>query len=158
MDISPCTDVAFLNRVANDKSVRPYLGLGDGYMDTQWVLDVPGTIFLANEYGGFLLLQTRPGLYSIHSLFLPEGRGAKAVRAALDAVAWVFQNTDAKAITTEVPAPNLAAKWLALRCGFTEISKRPQSWIAPNGEVSDMTDYLLTKPRWEERSAKGRVQ
>ena len=157
MDLAPCTDVALLNRVANHPSVRPYLGLGAEPMDTQWILDMPGTVALMSDVGGFIFLQHAPGLYSVHSLFLPEGRGGKAVKAAMDAVKWLFENRDARAITTEVPTNNPAAKWLALRVGFFECQRRAGDWIAPDGSQHDVVDYVLTRPNWEARQAKGRV-
>lgn len=154
MDLSPCTDAVVLNRVANHPAVRPYLGLGSEPMDTQWILDLPGTVCLMGDLGGFIFLQVGEGVYSVHSLFLPEGRGGKAVRAAMDAVAHVFTHENARVITTEVPVNNPAAKWLALRCGFVEFQRRAGDWIAPDGSQHDMIDYILTRPNWEARQAK----
>jgi hypothetical protein len=151
------TDAAHLNRIANDPSVRPYLGLGVGDVDLAPVLQNPSVYALTNEHGGLVFLPVLSGLYSVHTLFLPSGRGAKAVRAALEAVDWLFSNTDAKAVTTEVPATNAPAGWLARRCGFQKTGRREDAWMTPGGDLCAIDDYVLTRPLWTERNSRGRV-
>lgn len=151
------TDAAFVNRIANDPSVRPWLGLGVEPVDLAPVIQDPAVYALMGEHGGLVFLPVLDGVYSVHSLFLPAGRGASAVRAALEAVDWLFANSNAAVITTEVPVNNSAAGWLARRCGFIRVERRPGAWIAADGNAYDIDDYILTRPRWSERQSRGRI-
>jgi hypothetical protein len=146
MDLAICTVASDLNRVMNAPTVRPRLGLGTAPVDAQAILDLPGTIALMGAHGGFVFLYHGAGVYSVHSLFLPEGRGAAAVRAGIGALEWMWANTSAKIITTEAPDDNPAAKWLARRVGFRPIGRRVGAWTAPDGSMWDITDYEMTNP------------
>jgi hypothetical protein len=156
MDLEPCTDIDLINRVVNDPTVRPMLGGGTEYFDMKQAFDLmPGSVALMNETGGFVFYRIMDGLFSIHCMFLPEGRGAKAVRAAMQAVSWMFENAEARAICTEIPVCNPSAMWLARRTGFQNVGRREGSYMAPDGSIHDMNEFLLTKPQWEAGRNKG---
>lgn len=105
-------DATFLNAVANDSAVRPFLG-GGGEIDLSAVASDPANFVLVGGRGGFVLTPVSGGQYEVHSLFLPESGVApiKAMRAAQD---WMFTRTDCTSIWSKVPKANRAAKGLAI--------------------------------------------
>jgi hypothetical protein len=119
-------DGSFLNEVANHPEVRPWL-LGDGPLDVGPAVSDPANITLVTEHGGWVLHNLGGGVYEVHSLFLPEGRG-RAVRVALtEALDYVFSHTDCIRITTRLPKGNVRARALAKMAGF-----RP--WFVSQGD------------------------
>jgi len=96
------------NRIANDPEVRPWLG-GSGPLDFSALVANLANVLLMNEEGGVFFENLEPGLYEAHTLFLPEGRGEKAVHAVRDALRWMFTKTDAVEIVTKVPEGNKGA-------------------------------------------------
>jgi len=100
-----------INRVLNDPSVRPHVGLPDfGPLDfTQLVSDQRNVLLMAGDEGGFFCQHLSPGIYEVHSQFLPASRGRKVVQAAIDAQRFMFCRTDCVEVVTKVPTGNLAA-------------------------------------------------
>lgn len=122
-------DAVFLNRVANHPEVRPWLGLPEaGPLDFQPFLDDPSNIGIEADGGGWILASKGLGIYEIHSLFLPEGRGASFFRNAREMLRYVFTRTDCVEIWTQCPDDNLAARMAALKNGFREIARREGIW------------------------------
>jgi len=105
-------DAAFLNAVANDPEVRPFLG-GNEEIDLSIVAADPTNFVLIGDRGGFVLTPVSAGQYEVHSLFLPNS-GTKPVSCMKAAQDWMFTRTDCTAIWSKVPKSNRAAKGLAL--------------------------------------------
>ncbi len=87
-------------------------------------IDLPGGIFLkANlEDGapcGVFWLLPREGGYEAHTALLPTCRGAMAVCAAKEAIRWVFDNTDAREITSYAWSDTPQVKWFCRSVGMT---------------------------------------
>ena len=135
-------DGEFLNRVVNDPAVLPYVSLGlVETLDMRPFVADERNYFLANEWGGFLLLNEGDGVYDLHSQFLPQGRGIAVLQAAADAQRFMFTETDCMAVKTFCPQGNPAAKALARRGGFTKIGP-----VEILGIAGDM--YILTRHDW----------
>lgn len=110
-------DPAFLNGVANHPEVRPWLQ-GEGPLDLSGVISDPSNIALQAEHGGWVLQALSPGVYEVHSMFLPEGRGAGVARALVAALDYVFSATDCIRLVTRLPAGNVRAAALGRMAGF----------------------------------------
>jgi hypothetical protein len=115
-------DPDFLNAVANDAAVRPWL-LGDGVIDLGPLLADERNVALVNDAGGFVLTANGLGDYEVHTMFMP---GADDVAgAARECAAWVFSNTDAMRIVTKCPRDNLRARKLAEATGLRVVFEMP---------------------------------
>lgn len=143
--IRPATVSDFLNEVANHPAVRPHVG-GDGPIDLTEALAKPGNIGLECDSGGFFLTQHSPGVYEVHSLFLPDN-GTKPIRAMRAAQEWMFTRTDCGVILSKVPKANKAAKGFAIAGGLAPIFERDDALLGPCEYVE------LGVMRWAMRSA-----
>ena len=138
-------DPAHFNAVANDPSVRPFLG-GEGQIDLTPLLRNPAHVGIATEHGGFVLVNQGEGRYEVHSMFLPEGRGREAVEAMRAASAYLFAATDCVEVVTKAATTNRGAMALALRAGFEPRFEGPVRWTST--DVLWHRFYGLTLERW----------
>lgn len=127
-------DATALNEVANHPEVRPWLG-GDGPVDLQSTLDNAANFGIMGEHGGWLLHPILPGVYEIHSMFAPEGRGKAFFAGAREMLRYMFVSTDALEIVTKCPDNNPAARMASAQVGFRERFRREEAW-APGVGVS----------------------
>ena len=104
------------NTVANDPRVRPFLG-GSGELDLAPLISQSFTF--EGEHGGFIVHPIMPGIYEVHSLFTPEGKGT-AYDLAIESIRAMFAGTDCARLLTKVPDSNEAAQAIAKRVGFVE--------------------------------------
>lgn len=132
-----------LNRVANDAAVRPHIG-GEGPIDLAGSLENAANVALVSEHGGFIFIRDEATRYELHTLLLPEGRGAEVLPAAAEAFRYVFTATDATEIITKVPEANKAAALMARRAGFVPLFTRKGAWA----DGSDVTYFALTLDAW----------
>jgi hypothetical protein len=138
-------DPVFLNTVINHPEVRPFMG-GEGYLDATEVVTNPGNYAPVSEGGGFILICQEPGIYEVHSQFLPEGRAhtRKAMRAGFD---YMFTQTDCERVITQVPDNNRGAAALAKAAGFRLMFRREDT---PRGPTAFMG---LTAEEWAQGNA-----
>jgi hypothetical protein len=135
MNIS--TDSQFLNRIINDPSVFPFVSYGQKFpMDAALLLEDRRNVFLANESGGFLFLFRQEGIYEVHTLFLPDGRGAAALSSAKEAAAFAFAVMRAQLLVTFVEENNRATRLFAMKAGF-----RKTGQVRHSGYKFDELEY-----------------
>jgi len=120
MIVTPSKDAEFLNSVINDPTVRPSVWPGNGPLDAKALLDA-GAVFLRAEHGGFLLEEKGPGLFEVHTVFLPEGRGSHALEACRDGMFHMFTTTPCVEVITRISKTNVAAKRLARSAGMKRL-------------------------------------
>jgi hypothetical protein len=145
-------DGAFLNEVANDPAVRPWVGAADAErIDLTRICADPANHAFVTDHGGFILHRQEPGLYEVHTLFLPSGRGAHAKAAAKEMLQRMFVETDCVEIQTKLPANNPAAAGLARMCDFEDRFTRKAVWPTSSGRC-DVTFAALPIQRWALRS------
>lgn len=143
MHVQLSRDVALLNRVVNDPSVFPYVSFGfKGPFDmAPFVLD-ERNYFFANEHGGFLGLDKGNGIYEVHTQFLPAGRGKAAIRAAREAMTYMFTQTACHALMTFCPLDNPASAFLAKASGMTRF--KTETELGVQGDT-----YTITRKEWQ---------
>jgi len=110
-------DPSYLNEVANHPKVRPWLK-GEGDVDLSPMVSDPSNIALQFEGGGWVLRNLGACQYEVHSMFVPEVRGAKVRDNLKAALEYVFLQTDAVKLVTQLPEGNVAARALARIAGF----------------------------------------
>lgn len=124
--LSRTVDASFLNSVANNADVRPWLG-GNGVLDLAPTLADFRNFGLVTDAGGFVLTAHGPGVYEVHSMFLPSA-GAAAIAAMRAGMGYMFTRTDCFQLLTKVPDDNRAALGLARAGGFRLAFHRPDCW------------------------------
>lgn len=137
-----------INRIVNDPSVYPWVrGPCEGPLDLGPLLQDRRHVCLMGELGGCLFTQQSPGIYEVHSQFLPKGRGEWAMNVVREALHWMFTRTDAVEIWTRCPRGNLGARVLAKAIGGREEITVPRGWVQ-DGKVIPATIYSLTIQEW----------
>jgi hypothetical protein len=99
----------------------------------------PQVVALLTDEGGFIAFPAGRQVYEIHAMLLPKSPPAEPLLQ--QALRYIFQQTDALAISTWVADDNRAARRLAERAGFV-----PLRDAAPLGTPG--TEYLLTLKEW----------
>ena len=125
-------DPGFLTAVANHAQVRPHIG-GEGPIELGPLIADPANIAIEAEHGGWLLLRHEAGVFELHTLFLPEGRGEGYFEAAREALTFVFTASEAREIVTRIPASSRREAFAAARCGFVERFTRARAFAGPRG-------------------------
>ena len=140
--IAPSKDAEFLNRVVNHPSVLPYVSLGfKGPLDMTALVEDPANVFLANEWGGFLLIAKPDFVYELHTQFLPEGRGKDAYQAGRDGCDYMFTRTDCLRIDTYIQKAHAATERYARVVGF-------RRWGETEINGHSCYYYVLTLKEW----------
>lgn len=146
-----------INRIVNDPSVYPWVrGACEGHLDLSPLLKDERHVCLMDRFGGCLFTQQSPGLYEVHTQFLPEGRGAKALSVVHEALRYMFTRTDAVEIWTRCPKGNLAARALSRAIGGREEMIVKQGWVQ-DGKVIPAAIFSLTIQEWM-KTAPGLVE
>lgn len=138
-------DATFLNQVANHPEVRPWLG-GEGSLDLTEAANNPANILLEADGGGWVLHPIMPGVYELHTMFLPEARGRSYFAAAAEALRWMFTQTDALEIVTRCPDDNGGARMAASVVGFRERFRREDAWkpgVGVSYQVFSVDDWFV---------------
>ena len=125
-------DATRINLLANDPSVRPYLG-GDGPVDLNPVLGNPDVYLFESDGGAGLLVSRLFGTrYSVHSIFT-----ARLFREFLDLsyymLEYLFTRTDCEEIVSTAQDNNRGALSALQRMGFVVDFKRGDTtyWKLP---------------------------
>ena len=144
-------DSAFLNTVANDPSVRPFLGGDEPTLDLSGLLANPANVALQCEHGGFVAVKLEPGLYECHSMFLPDGRGEIARAAMIEGLRYLFVRTDCIHVVTKCPEGNGAALGAARAMGFVPQFSLERGWKREDGSLGPVDCMGLTFQKWLSR-------
>lgn len=139
-------DAKFLNTIANDPAVRPFLGRS-GELDLTPIVSNPENFCFVCEQGGFVGIKLQPGIYELHTLFHP-GDGQHVMAFAAVCMRFMFCNTDCTELKTKVPASNPGARVLAIRAGMSRLFERHQAWEGPDGTKMDVEYFSITIDKW----------
>lgn len=144
-------DAVRINEIANDPNVRPWLG-GEGDLDLTNVVADPANIsFLSNENNGaYVCHKVGDGVYEVHSLFLPSGRGGYAVDCMREGLRYMFCATDCVELRTKIPDNNEMAKGIGRIAGFQEIFRRENCWLASDRKTG-CSYQSMTMDAWRSR-------
>jgi hypothetical protein len=113
-----CFDAGLVNLAANHPDVRPYLGPASlGELDFEESVAEEQNWFLMGEHGGFILAWCAPGVYEVHVMVLPEGRGKWAAKARQATIDYAKEN-GAKMLWARIAPQAKFVSWFARRGGM----------------------------------------
>lgn len=140
---------SLVNLVINDESVYPWVcGPVKGRLDLSEPIESGNYIALMGIYGGFLFWHISDGIYDAHSAVLPQGRGKWAIRAAKEALKWMFSEADAREIMMVVPQGNVAVHALVRMLKAKKTGNLENGWWIEGKQVPCAV-YSMTKTDWE---------
>ncbi len=105
-------------------------------------------IHAADEIGTvgiFLLIPQNSVCYELHTCLLPEAWGVRAKHAAQYLGPWVWENTPAQRVVTNVPEYNHIARAFAGKGGMTMFGINPRSFLK-DGKLHDQFMLGISKP------------
>lgn len=141
-------DAGDINPILNNPEVLPAITLpGIDHLDVTEQVSDPRNVLLMAEGGGILFCQHEPGIYELHTNFLPGYRGRYVLRTSIAAYRWMFTCTDAMVLLTRVPAFNKGADLFARIAGFTCEFERTACWPTLEG-ACDMRFFALRYDDW----------
>lgn len=101
--VASSRDVAFINAVVNDPSVRPFVGPMElGKLDLSEAIARPENLCMMGLHGGFILAWSAPGVREVHTFILPDGRGDWAKQARAEVIAYCADQGDTM-LWTKIP-------------------------------------------------------
>jgi hypothetical protein len=122
---------AFLESIANDPRVRPFIGgSGEFRAGDSW----KRTIALEWPSGGVVFVREAAGIYSAHLLFLPNAWPLPKFRAALR---YMFTRTGCHTVIGATPLANTRAGRIATAAGMNHL-----------GNANGHSHYRLTAREW----------
>ena len=108
-----------INSLVNHPEIRPFVG-GDGklQLDMTDSIDNDRNVFLMGEHGGFIGVWSGPGVYEVHTLIRPEGRGRWAINAGREAIRTMQREHGATHLWTRVSPELHNVRNFTLLAGF----------------------------------------
>lgn len=148
MRLATLDDIERIHAVSHHPAVVEMThGPGMPLFDMRAYLRVPHGVLLM-EGGHFSLQRQEEGVYGFHTTFLPSARGKGMFRQCVQALKFMFIQTQCEVLNTHVPANNLGAGWLIRRMGFRKIFSRPKAWLARDGISYDVDYYTMRIEDW----------
>ena len=146
------------NEIASNPVVRPWLGGTQPIDLTETIANPENFAFLTDEgNGGYIYHKVGIGLYSVHTLSLPEGRTRQMLEARTASLREMFIKSDAVQIDTIVPAGNRGADIWASHAGFREVFTREKAFDLM-GEMVDVSYRSLNYIDWAIRDRANREE
>lgn len=150
--VSRARDASHINRIANHPDVRPTVAdVSVGEIDVTAAIKQPTTIALQGEFGAQVFYFIMPGVYEVHSLCLPEGRGRWMREFVRIALRTMFIQYPAWELVTRVPRGHLPARALTIANGFKVEFTRDDKCVF-RGEPVEIDIYRLGIHDWANNS------
>ena len=113
MNTAPATDATFVNHVANDPTVKPWIAGGAGLdrIDLSLVVADRRSHVLVGRWGYSIFRELQsPHIYDWNAAVLEPGRGRWALGAAKASLHWLFSRMPATIVIAAVPRTNRGAR------------------------------------------------
>lgn len=137
-----------INAILNDPDVFPWEAVpGLESIDVSGLVADKRNFLLMFEGGGLLFACLEPGLYEVHNNWLKDYRGANAMKRTLEAIRWMFLNTDCMAIVARVSAHNKSAERMCSAVGAIKEFERKSVWPTQD-DIVDMSFWALRYDVW----------
>lgn len=135
-------NIALLNRIANQPEVLQEIAPGYLNLDLARFFDKPSNLMVGDERGVVLFSYLGNGLYRMDYLLTNSLRGPAALRAIRAAIAALFTQREAYAITGQTPRDNRPARAMNRALGG-----RPYG-VSVDSLGRHCIDYTLERATW----------
>lgn len=150
----PARNADFINRLLNDPSIKPAVrGRERGELDLSAAVPSERVVALEGRHGAMLFHHRQPGLFEMHTMVLPEGRGDWTIAFVRGCLRWMFARTEAIELFSRVPRGNLAALALVRNFHLVYEFSNPRGWFVDDSPVPAAI-YTIHVDAWV-RSADG---
>lgn len=135
-------NIDLLNRIVNQPEVLAAMAPGYLAVNLAGFFDRPGNLMLGDERGVVLFSFLGDGTYKMDYALTSSLRGRNALRAIRTAIAALFTQREAHAITGSTPRENRAARVMNRALGG-----RPYG-VSVDSQGRDCIDYVLERATW----------
>lgn len=137
---------ARINRIVNDPSVFPDVALpGQESLDLSPIVGDLRNIVLMCDEGGIIAKWQEPGVYEIHTQFTERYRGVSAVRTIREMVSWLFLQSPAMELQSQVPEGNVGAEAAIRAVGARFEFERAGAWPSRDGTPAKSVGYYTLR-------------
>ena len=151
--VEPSRNFIWLKRLVTTTELYPFIGddaspPADGFETRGFEADalLLRVTLDGAPVGAFVFIPIAFG-WEVHTALTRHCRGARALEAGRQGIAFIFQHTEARRITSRCPEDNPASLWYALRCGF-EITSRQADWVKAGRRYNSV--YVeLNRSKWK---------
>lgn len=149
-----------INAIANHPAILPWVSPNadsDRGLDLTAAIADTANIVLDGEHGAMMFAFLQSGLYEVHTMIRPEGRGQWGLSFVRDCLKWMFCQTGAVELMTRVPKGNLAAKALVRAIHGIYQYTHPTGWLKAGSPIPadiyslTIQDWMRTAPGLEDR-------
>lgn len=149
-------DASIVNEIVNHPAVLPQVSGTGKPLDLTAVVQNTANIVLHDDGAAAIFSCLAPGIFEVHSMALPDRRGAHVARCSAAFLHLMFTRTQAVEILTRLPKGNAPAAALARMHGFRYEFTTPNGWATPAGP-EDVAWHRLDLKDWASR-ARGLVE
>lgn len=149
-----------ISRIRDPESIKAVVKLpslwatvaedGSGY--DSWEPDLNECWLKAEDENGLIGLfnyhQFTGFCAQVHPMILTDRRGSESIKAGIESLRWVFENTDCMKVLALVPVIYRNVKLYAMKCGLTNEAKI-SSIYTKNGKIHDMWVLGITRSEFE---------
>lgn len=151
MKVERTHDMALVASIMGHPSIFRHIA-EDG-IDEPEPVDHPGFYWMqakiAGKVAGLFLVHANSSVcYEMHTMILPEFRGAQASCAAQALLTWAFTTTPCRKMVTRIPDYNRAALRFAEANGMRQEGVNRASYLK-DGLLIDQIMLGITKQEWE---------
>lgn len=138
-----------LNRVVNDPSVFAEISTPEQEeLRLDALVGNLNNIALMCDEGGILAIWREPGVYEIHTQFTDKYRGVSCIKTVREMFSWLFLNTGAMELQSQVPDCNEGAKAITRAIGARLEFERADAWRTRDGKTHSVGYYTLRWSDW----------
>ena len=123
------TDPAIWGHISDDGTLPPDLWQPPDPMVCAYLVARDDGEALGMLLGMFMFVPVNACTVEVHTCMLPSAYGARALKAAMLAAQWIWDNTPAHRIVSNVPAYNRLAARFAFKAGMREWGRNPKSYL-----------------------------
>jgi hypothetical protein len=145
-------DLERVNAIMRDVSIYPFITEDGDPISEDFtagpalISDVMWFVFVGDHIL-FFLHPRGSTTYEVHTMVLPDIRGAEAISLTIEAISWFFANAPCLKIETRIPFFNRRARAFALRCGMKDEGVSRKSFLK-GSVLQDQWLMGITKEGW----------
>jgi hypothetical protein len=138
-----------INRIIDHPEVHRWVkGVDAGRLDNALAADA--LIALFGKFGGFLFWRVSPTLYEAQAAILPDGRGRWALRAAKQALRYIFEQEGGLEVMAAAPKGDATGRAFirAVSRKAKYVGDVANCWVTADGQFIASEIFSITQKDW----------